>query len=70
MLETHIANRTMVTMTLIPYRSPFGVVRIDKLKMVRKFEEKPEFVDAWVNGGIYLTGAKPDRKIPAGQWRY
>ncbi len=65
LLSTHIANRTMVTMALIPYRSPFGVVRIDKLRMVRKFEEKPEFVDAWVNGGIYLLeAAKIHRFLP------
>jgi mannose-1-phosphate guanylyltransferase len=54
LLETHVANKTIVTMTLVPYKSPFGVVRIDKLRMVRKFEEKPEFLDAWINGGIYL----------------
>ena len=63
MLETHRANGTMVTMALIPYRSPFGVVRIDKLKMVRKFEEKPEFVDAWVNGGIYLMDGNQIEKF-------
>jgi mannose-1-phosphate guanylyltransferase len=63
MLETHRGNRTIVTMALIPYRSPFGVVRIDKLKMVRKFEEKPEFVDAWVNGGIYLMDGNQIEKF-------
>jgi mannose-1-phosphate guanylyltransferase len=65
MYETFKATRTMVMMALIPYRSPFGVVRIDKLKMVRKFEEKPEFVDAWVNGGIYMMdGNQIDKFLP------
>jgi NDP-sugar pyrophosphorylase family protein len=63
MLESHESTGTIVTMALIPYRSPFGVVRIDKLKMVRKFEEKPEFVDAWVNGGIYLINGKQIEKF-------
>lgn len=63
MFETYLASRTMVMMALIPYRSPFGVVRIDKLKMVRKFEEKPEFVDAWVNGGIYLMDGNQIEKF-------
>ncbi len=49
---------TMVTMLLVPYRSLYGVVRIDKLRMVRKFEEKPEFPDTWINGGIYLIQSK------------
>ena len=60
MLDWHLAPHmgTMVTMLLVPYRSLFGVVRIDKLRMVRRFEEKPEFPDTWINGGIYLMNAK------------
>jgi mannose-1-phosphate guanylyltransferase len=65
LVETHDANKTTVTMTLVPYKSPFGVVRIDKLKMVRKFEEKPEFLDAWINGGIYvINGRHIERFLP------
>ncbi len=58
MIESHHSSQTLVTMLLVPYRSPYGVVRIDKLKMVRKFEEKPEFIDAWINGGVYLMQSK------------
>lgn len=60
MVEWHRDPRvgTMVTMLLVPYRSPYGVVKIDKLRMVRGFEEKPEFPDTWINGGIYLMAAK------------
>lgn len=67
MIEFHRASQTMVSMLLVPYRSPFGVVRINKLRMVRKFEEKPEFPDVWINGGVYLMQTKriehflPDR---------
>ena len=39
------ATQTTVTMLLVPFKSRFGIVYIDKLKMVRKFEEKPEFPD-------------------------
>lgn len=42
------------TMLLVPYKSRFGIVHIDKLKVVRKFEEKPEFPDTWINGGVYI----------------
>ncbi|MCP8318501.1 MAG: nucleotidyltransferase family protein, partial [Candidatus Methylarchaceae archaeon HK01B] len=58
MIEWHRFTQTMVTMLVVPYRSPFGVVHIDKLRNVRKFEEKPEFKDVWINGGIYLVQAK------------
>lgn len=56
MLDEH--KRSMgaaATMLVVPYRSSFGVVRIDKLKTVRGFEEKPEFPDVWINGGIYVA---------------
>jgi NDP-sugar pyrophosphorylase family protein len=49
------STQTTVTMLVVPYRSRFGVVYIDKLRMVRKFEEKPEFPDVWINGGIYVV---------------
>ncbi|MEM3584330.1 MAG: nucleotidyltransferase family protein [Nitrososphaerales archaeon] len=62
MIDWHISSQTIVTMLLVPYRSPYGVVHIDKLRMVRKFEEKPEFLDIWINGGIYIIQAK--RLIP------
>jgi len=58
MIEFHRSNLAIVTMLLVPYRSPYGVVRIDKLRMVRKFEEKPEFPDTWINGGVYVLQAK------------
>lgn len=65
LLEDHKQSRTIATMAVVPYRSQFGVVRIDKLRMVRKFEEKPEFLDAWINGGIYaLNSSSIERFLP------
>ncbi len=54
MLEWHNATHPIVTILVVPYRSPYGVVEIDKLRTVRKFEEKPEFKDVWINGGFYI----------------
>jgi len=56
MVASHEAPGTQptVTMALVPYKSRFGIVYIDKLKVVRKFEEKPEFPDVWINGGVYV----------------
>jgi NDP-sugar pyrophosphorylase family protein len=56
--HTSPATQTTVTMLLVPYRSRFGIVYIDKLKVVRKFEEKPEFPDVWINGGIYIINSQ------------
>jgi NDP-sugar pyrophosphorylase family protein len=60
MIASHEAPGTQptVTMLLVPYKSRFGIVHIDKLKVVRKFEEKPEFTDVWINGGVYVISAQ------------
>jgi mannose-1-phosphate guanylyltransferase len=59
MIEAHRqAGDVVASMLVVPYRSRFGVVKIDKLKMVRGFEEKPAFPDIWINGGIYITNAR------------
>lgn len=59
MIDAHkAAGDISASMLVVPYRSRFGVVKIDKLKMVRDFDEKPAFPDTWINGGVYLLNAK------------
>ncbi len=59
MIDAHkAAGEISASMLVVPYRSHFGVVKIDKLKVVRGFEEKPAFPDVWINGGVYLLNAK------------
>jgi mannose-1-phosphate guanylyltransferase len=47
-----------IALLLVPYKSRFGIVHIDKENFVMSFEEKPEFPDVWINGGIYVASAK------------
>jgi len=67
MIEAHKgAGDISASMLVVPYRSRFGVVKIDKLKVVRGFEEKPAFPDVWINGGVYVLNAKRALKyLPA-----
>lgn len=60
MIASHRASdiSPSVTMLLVPYRSRFGIVHIDKQNLVKRFEEKPEFPDVWINGGIYAIDAE------------
>ncbi len=60
MVAAHSSSRPQPTITLLlaPYKSRFGIVLIDKSNVVRKFEEKPEFPDVWINGGIYVANAQ------------
>jgi mannose-1-phosphate guanylyltransferase len=65
MIEAHQQGGVSASMLVVPYRSRFGVVKIDKLKMIRGFDEKPAFPDVWINGGVYvLNGAKIFRNLP------
>ncbi|MDG6901759.1 MAG: nucleotidyltransferase family protein [Nitrososphaerota archaeon] len=59
MVDAHNeAGDVSASMLVVPYRSRFGVVKIDKLKMVRAFDEKPSFPDVWINGGVYVLNAR------------
>jgi NDP-sugar pyrophosphorylase family protein len=51
-------DRPMVTILLVPYKSRFGIVHIDKGNFVKRFEEKPVLPDVWINGGVYISNAK------------
>lgn len=52
----------VVTMLLVPFKSRFGIVKIDPDNRVLGFEEKPDFSDTWINGGIYVVD--PKRLLP------
>ena len=59
MMDSHRqAGEISASMLVVPYRSRFGVVKIDKLKMVRGFDEKPAFPDIWINGGVYILNPR------------
>ena len=63
--EYQNAGGISASMLVVPYRSRFGVVKIDKLKTVRGFEEKAAFPDIWINGGVYvLNGSKIVKNLP------
>jgi len=56
--HTSASSHPTITLLLVPYKSRFGIVHIDKQNLVKRFEEKPEFPDVWINGGIYVANAK------------
>ncbi len=59
MIEAHSdAGDISASMLVVPYRSRFGVVKIDKLKMVRDFDEKPAVPDVWIIGGVYVLNSR------------
>jgi NDP-sugar pyrophosphorylase family protein len=49
---------------LVPLRSPFGVVELDRNSRVVGFTEKPEIPDRWINAGIYHFTQEVFRYLP------
>ena len=49
----HSASGALLTMTVYPLHSPFGIVAFDELKRVRDFAEKPR-LPYWINIGFML----------------
>jgi len=49
---------------LVPLRSPFGVVELDKNSKVLGFVEKPEIPDRWINAGVYHFTQEVFRYLP------
>lgn len=68
--KDHRGSGALLTMTVHPLRSPFGIVSFDEFKRVRNFEEKP-LLPYWINIGFMLCHPeafnylKPDSDMPA-----
>lgn len=63
-IKSHIENKDIIaTICLFPYKSPYGIVRLDKDGMVESFEEK-RTLPYWVNGGIYIFESDVIKYLP------
>jgi NDP-sugar pyrophosphorylase family protein len=52
------------SIALVPLRSPFGVVELDRNSRVLGFVEKPEIQDKWINAGVYHFTREVFRYLP------
>lgn len=52
------------SIALVPLRSPFGVVELDRDSKVLRFVEKPEIPDRWINAGVYYFTREVFRYLP------
>jgi NDP-sugar pyrophosphorylase family protein len=62
LLALHRARGTAATITVVPLRSPFGVVDLDG-DLVTGFREAPR-LDQWVSCGIYVLGEEALARFP------
>jgi NDP-sugar pyrophosphorylase family protein len=49
----HTNGSSSHSLALVPLRSPFGIVEVDKNSKVLGFVEKPKIPDKWINAGVY-----------------
>ena len=62
LLALHRARGSAATITVVPLRSPFGVVELDD-DLVTGFREAPR-LDFWVSCGIYALGEEALARFP------
>jgi NDP-sugar pyrophosphorylase family protein len=62
LLALHHERGTAATITVVPLRSPFGVVDLDE-DLVTGFREAPR-LDQWVSCGIYVLGEEALARFP------
>lgn len=54
LLDFHIAQNSMVTLTAVQPTGRFGALEIGNKDIINKFIEKPKGDGAWINGGFFV----------------
>jgi glucose-1-phosphate cytidylyltransferase len=54
LVESHVANGGLATITTVPLPSQYGTVTTDEFGRVVEFKEKPRLFDHWINGGFMV----------------
>jgi NDP-sugar pyrophosphorylase family protein len=62
LLEQHCHSEADATITVVPLRSPFGVVELDE-NVVTGFSEAPQ-LEHWVSCGVYVLGREALSRFP------
>ena len=61
--ERHRLAGAAATITVVPLRSPFGIVDLDENDAVIGFQEAPR-LPHWVSCGVYVLGREALRRLP------
>lgn len=69
LLNFHIKQRTIGTLTGVHPHSKFGSVTVNKNNLIKKFKEKPVLSD-WVNGGFMVFSKKVFSYINEGEMEH
>src|SRR5438132_2918128 len=61
--ERHRETVAAATITVVPLRSPFGIVHLDEDDVVLGFQEAPR-LPHWVSCGVYVLGDEAIERLP------
>ena len=57
MYKFHLKHKKIATLTAVHPPARFGELKIKKSKVI-KFEEKPQLIKGWINGGFFVFNFK------------
>jgi NDP-sugar pyrophosphorylase family protein len=57
-------DKAVAVISLVPLRSPFGIVKVDSNGNITQFVEKPVLKDFWINAGIYSMNSEIFEYLP------
>lgn len=58
LVSLHLKRDKICTMTTIQPSGKFGVLEVDEANLVRRFTEKPQNSNTWINGGFFVLNKK------------
>lgn len=59
------SSEVLMSMALVPLKSPYGIVEIDSKGYIKAFKEKPVLRDYLINAGVYVMKPEIFRYIPS-----
>ena len=57
-------DKAVAVISLVPLRSPFGIVKVNSNGNITQFVEKPILKDFWINAGIYSMNSEIFEYLP------
>ena len=69
----HLRNKKLATVTVVKIQVPqerFGIVYFKKRNIVKKFLEKPNIKEIYINGGFFILTKKIFKYIPGDKTRW
>ena len=67
LLNFHKKNKKIATLTAVRPPARFGELKIQKAGLVKKFEEKNQINQGWINGGFFVLNKKIFDYLPKNQ---